>query len=77
MSTDNSKNPKGKKTSPLETNPLAIQGSAAKSVEADLAKPIKDPVGELRQMFDTLILSTSTQSDRIHNEVFCTGYVGF
>ena len=69
MSTDNSKNPKGKKTSPLETNPLAIQGSAAKSVEADLAEPIKDPVGELRQMFDTLILSTSTQSDRIHNEV--------
>ena len=69
MSTDNLKNPRGKKTSTLETNPPAIQESATKSVEADVIEPNKDPVSELRQMFDKLILATSAQSDRIHNEV--------
>jgi hypothetical protein len=69
MSTDNLKNPRGKKTSSLETNPPEIQESVAKSVEADAAEPIKDPISELRQMFDKLILATSAQSDRIHNEV--------
>jgi hypothetical protein len=69
MSTDNFKNPREKKTSSLETNPPEIQESVANSKEADAAEPIKDPVSELRQMFDKFILATSAQSDRIHNEV--------
>jgi hypothetical protein len=69
MSNDNLKIPRGKKTSSLETNPVANPGTTTKSTEEDDAQPIKDPVSELREMFDKLILATSAQSDRIHNEV--------
>ena len=62
MSTDISKSLRGKKTSPSDPVPPG-------SKEADTEASSSDPVGELRQMFDQLILATSAQSDRIHNEV--------
>jgi hypothetical protein len=69
MSTDNLKNPRGKKASPIETNPPEIPETTAKPVEDDAVEPDKDQVSELRQMFDKLFFATSAQSDRIHNEV--------
>jgi hypothetical protein len=69
MSTDNITNPRGKKASPIETNPPEIPETIAKPVEDHAVEPDKDQVSELRQMFDKLFFATSAQSDRIHNEV--------
>jgi hypothetical protein len=69
MSTDNLTNPRGKKASPIETNPPEIPETIAKPVEDHAVEPDKDQVSELRQMFDKLFFATSAQSDRIHNEV--------
>ena len=69
MSTDISKNLREKKASPSVPRP---PGSKEVDIEAALSDPneiVMDPVGELRQMFDQLILATSAQSDRIHSEV--------
>ena len=68
MSSDNTKNPRGKKASTPELKPTAAEELSTKSEEV-ATEPIMDPVNELRQMFDQLILATSAQSDRIHNEV--------
>ena len=68
MSVDNSKNPKGKKATslpdPISTN---IQEVNTKAIDSD-NPPIIDPVNELRQILDKLMIATSAQTDRIHNE---------
>ena len=69
MSTDISKNLRGKKTSPSDPVPSRSKEADTEAASPDPNEKILDPVGELRQMFDQLILATSAQSDRIHNEV--------
>ena len=69
MSTDISKSLRGKKTSPSDHVPPGSKEADTEASSSDPNEKILDPVGELRQMFDQLILATSAQSDRIHNEV--------
>ena len=60
---------RGKKTSLPDPAPPGTEEADTEAAIPDPDESIMDPVGELRQMFDQLILATSAQGDRIHSEV--------
>ena len=64
-----SKNLRGKKSSLLDPAPPGTKEADLEAAISDPDETSMDPVGELRQMFDQLLLATSAQGDRIHNEV--------
>ena len=64
-----SKNPRRKKTSLPDPAPPGTKEADSEAAIPDPDESIMDPVGEFRQLFYQLILATSAQGDRIHNEV--------
>ena len=64
-----SKNLRGKKSSLLDPAPPGTKEADSEAAIPDPDEISMDPVGELRQLFDQLLLATSAQCDRIHNEV--------